>query len=230
MSKMAVFVEGYTELLFVEKLINVIAAENTVVIETRQMSGKRALVLRAAPQNNSGKRFFTILDCRNDDLVKTRMLKEYRGLAQSGYERVICVRDLYPRFTLSELPRFEREIKFHVPTTPMPVDFILGVMEAEAWFLAEHTHFGRLDESLTCDAIVAAMNFDPRTDDMSQRLHPADDLDKCYKLCGKTYLKGNDTQVSMLDFEHVYLAVASKFRHLKRLCDVIDNFLSAASA
>jgi hypothetical protein len=39
MNKLAVFVEGYTEVLFVEKLIDEIAGQNRVLIEHREIRG-----------------------------------------------------------------------------------------------------------------------------------------------------------------------------------------------
>ena len=39
MNKLAVFVEGYTEVVFVEKLIEEIAGENNVLIEHREIRG-----------------------------------------------------------------------------------------------------------------------------------------------------------------------------------------------
>src|SRR5260370_37672834 len=39
MNKMAVFVEGYTEVVFIDKLIQEIADKNAVLIEWRQITG-----------------------------------------------------------------------------------------------------------------------------------------------------------------------------------------------
>jgi hypothetical protein len=226
MHKMAVFVEGYTELLFIESLINEVAKKNQVAIEARQLNGQRAALLRGGPPQAEETHFIFILDCRNDALVKTRMLQEYSRLTTAGYTSIICIRDLYPNFSYGDLARLEREIKWFVPTKPVVVEFVFEVMEAEAWFLAEHTHFERVDPAITCDLICSTLNFDPRKDNLEMRPHPAADLHNCYQLAGKSYLKGNAAQMSNLDFSNIYLTVSDRFNHLRRLCRELDHFLS----
>src|SRR4051794_18963706 len=102
-NKMAIFVEGYTELLFVDKLINEIASQNQVRIEKRQIRGggnrsgvrRTAELLEAVTPDTGQKHFVLIYDCGNDNLVKTRMLEEYRNLTGPGaYNTIVCVRDV----------------------------------------------------------------------------------------------------------------------------------------
>ena len=39
--------------------------------------------------------------------------------------------------------------------------FILAIMEIEGWFLAETTHYGRIDPAITVAAIKETLKFDP---------------------------------------------------------------------
>ena len=69
-------------------------------------------------------------------------------------------------------------------TKPINPIFVLGVMETEAWFLAEHTHFRKLNSNLTSERIKAEFGFDPSVDDMQLRSCPSDDLHSIYQLEG----------------------------------------------
>jgi hypothetical protein len=230
---MAIFVEGYTEVVFVDQLIAEIANENAVRIEWRLISGgatcpRTSRQIKAAQPNTGQEHFAVIFDCGGDDAVKTRMIKEYPHLVEAGYSKIICIRDVYPKFTHAEIPTLKALLPKHVKTKPVVVDFILSIMEIEAWFLAEHSHFPKIDPAITLDAIVDRLRFDPANDDMQARPTPADDLHNCYVLGGKTYEKRNakDT-VDALDYVHVYAGLVEKFPDLKRLCDIIETFLKS---
>ena len=99
MNKMAIFVEGYTEVVFVDQLIAEIANENAVRIEWRLISGgatcpRTSRQIKAAQPNTGQEHFVVIFDCGGDDVVKTRMLKEYPHLVEAGYTKIVC---MYPR-------------------------------------------------------------------------------------------------------------------------------------
>ena len=127
----------------------------------------------------------------------------------------------------AEISKLERGLRFRVPTSPVSVQFILSVMDIEAWFIAEHLHFDKIDPRITCDAIASTLGFDPRTDDISQRPRPADDLNACYAIGDKSYLKGSRDVIGCLDFASIYLSVAKRFAYLHHLCRVIEDFLAA---
>ncbi len=100
-------------------------------------------------------------------------------------------------------------------------------MEIEAWFLAEASHFPKIDPAITVAAIKAALGFDPENDDMEQRLEPATDLHNCYAIGGKAYSKGRaEDTINALDFAEIYLNSIAKFRYLKKMVQIIDDFLA----
>lgn len=233
MNKMAIFVEGYTEVVFVDKLIREVAEKNAVLIQWRRIVGgttcaRRNLQIQAEGPHGGQEHFVVIHDCGGDDAVKTRMTEEYPSLAGSRYSTIVCIRDVYPRFKHAEIPDLEKNLPRFVRTKPIIVDFILSIMEVEAWFLAEYTHFPNIDAKITVPAIVAACGFDPINDDMQLRLTPADDMNHCYAIGGKTYEKRNaQATVAAIDYAHVYAGLVDKFPYLKRLCDIIATFLKA---
>jgi hypothetical protein len=233
MNKMAIFVEGYTEVVFMDRLIEEIANENKVRIEWRLISGgvtcpRTSRQIKAAQRDSGQEHFVVIFDCGGDDAVKSRMLMEYPHLTEAGYSKIICVRDVYPKFTYAEIPALKATLPKHVKTKPIVVDFILSIMEIEAWFLAEHSHFAKIDPAITLAAIVAGLQFDPEKDDMQLRPTPADDLNKCYALGAKAYEKWNaKATVDALDYVHVYAGLVDRFPYLKQLCAIIETFLQS---
>lgn len=229
MEKIAVFVEGHTELLFVDELVCQVAGRHNVQLEHREIRGgatvpRRVRILSSAPA--AGQEYYVlIVDCGGDNQVKTRILEEHENLTRSGFVRIIGIRDVKPEFTRADIPRLEQGLRMYIRTSLIPVDFVLGVMEIEAWFLAEHTHFPRIESSITVARIAATLGFDPEHDDMSYRNDPADDLDASYQLGGKRYKKGDSDVIGALDFTEVYLNVATRAPQLDKLLGVLDAFL-----
>jgi len=228
---MAIFVEGYTELVFVDRMVGEIANRNAVLIEWRQVRGgtttrRTSRQIKAAGPRAGQEHFILLYDCGGDDAVKSRMVQEYASLAVAGYSSIVCVRDVYPKFSHAEIPRLEASLPLYVRTRPIVVEFVLSIMEVEAWFLAEHSHFARIDPAISLTAIRSSLRFDPERNDMQLRLAPAADLDDCYALAGKRYVKGNaQATVDAIDYAEVYAGLALRFPYLGKLCRAIDDFL-----
>src|SRR4051812_19196585 len=115
MNKMAIYVEGHTELLFVDKLITKIANENAVLIQWREIRGgtttrRTSREIKAEGPIAGQEHFVLIFDCGGDDLVKTRMRQDYPSLANAGYCKIVCIRDVFDKFTHAEIPRLEAEL------------------------------------------------------------------------------------------------------------------------
>lgn len=129
MNKMAMFVEGYTEVVFVDKLIREVAEKNAVLIQWRRIAGgttcaRHNIQIQAEGPHAGQDHFVVIHDCGGDDAVKTRMTEEYPLLAGSGYSKIVCIRDVYPSFTAPEIPDLEKGLPLFVRTKPIVVDFI----------------------------------------------------------------------------------------------------------
>lgn len=233
MNKLAVFVEGYTEMVFVEKLIKEIAVKNSVSIDLKRVigggkSGARRTFrsLRNSVPNTGQNYYIMIVDSGGDRNVKSRILEEHENLTNAGYTKIIGLRDVRPDFIFSEVPRLEAGLRSRIKTSLIPVEFILAIMEIEAWFLAEASHFLVIDPAITVQAILAALHFDPSFDDMEQRLTPTADLCDCYAIGGKTYRKREaQFTVDALDVTTMYCWPETKFRYLNQLRISIESFL-----
>ena len=167
------------------------------------------------------------MDCGGDRQVKTRILDEHENLTRSGYTKIIGMRDVRPEFTYEQVPLLEIGLRKYIKTSLIPIEFILAIMEIEAWFLAEINHYQSIDPSITVPAIKATLGFDPEVDDLALRTNPTDDLNAAYMLGGKKYVKNQvATTIDAIDYPSVYLELQYKIAYLKRLGDSLEGFLA----
>lgn len=234
MSRLAIFVEGLTEQLFLERLVQHIAGPRNIRFELRRASGavtdrRRLRLLRSVEPDEGQAHYVMIVDCSNDELVNSRIREEYESLRQAGYGLIIALRDVYPQ-PRADIPSIRRRQLYGLRTVPIPVVGILAVMEIEAWFLAEHSHFRRLnvDACVDCEMIRGWFGFDPGVDDMSLRPAPAVDMSRIYFLAGTEYRKRRDLlvrTVNLLDMDEMYFNLAARCPDFAQLISAIEGFL-----
>ena len=236
MRKLAIFVEGLTEQLFVERLINEIAGHHNVRIRIEVVKGKkedRRIHLVTESPDTGQSCYILIRNCMGDHNVANDVRDQYNSLVASGYIGIIGIRDLYPRplADLSVLLGLDRRsINFGLRTSPIKVQWIFALMETEAWFLAEHTHFHRLHPCISCEKIYLDLGFDPRVEDMELRAHPAFDLHSIYSLKGLSYQKTPEQivrTINALDFAHIYVDM-EHVKQLRLLTEAVEDFITAS--
>ncbi|KAF0249340.1 MAG: hypothetical protein FD167_1257 [bacterium] len=230
MEKLAIFVEGYTELLFVERLVEEIAGRNKVLIDLKKIRGgsniPRKMITIKAGKDTGQKYYVLLVDCGGDEQVKSRIMQEHDNLTKAGYSKLIGIRDVSPSFLHTDIPKLQANLPKYIKTKLAPVSFILSIMEIEAWFLAEISHFSKIDTAITVDAINARLGFDIEKDDIEQRTYPARDLHVCYSIAGKAYVKSQaKITVDVLDYEAIYIGLRTRIDYLGILISDIDSFL-----
>ena len=234
MKKLAVFVEGQTEQLFIERLIQEIAGQNDIVIDRRKLTGggrslPSLLRLWTSSSHPEPKYYILIFDCGGYTTVKSHVRDNYEKMVSNGYFSIICLRDVYPEFQYTEISKLRSGLKYGMRTNPIQVAFVLGVMEIETWFICEHTHFARMHPSLTPVHIKASLGYDPSVDDMQLRPIPSDDLDAIYRLVGRRYRKDYRHMMQLLDrldYAYLYCEVLHRLPDLNLLVESISSFLA----
>ncbi len=228
MNRLAIFTEGETEQLFAEWLVREMVSTANLQVELRRARGgkstrRRTRIVEAVADNPAVRYYVLIVDCGGDGGVKSRILEEYQHLADYGYKAIIGLRD--PPKQRADIPRLRQGLLEGVPAVPIPVGFVLAIMEIEAWFLAEYTHFQKINEGLTPALIKGKLGFDPSTDDMQLRNRPAQDLDAAYQLVGERYQKGRAAQRTVYLLDCARIAFEMTDPDIRRLIDLIDRFL-----
>jgi hypothetical protein len=231
--KIACFVEGQTEQIFVERLFQEIAGHKNISIETYKFQGRKAnrkiQTLKLSTIKNAP--FIVLLyDCGNDAHVVSDIIKQHQRLTKKGYEKILGLRDLYPK-PLGKKEEIEtgiRGILRPLQKRGVPISVILAVMEIEAWFLAEWHYFDKLDSRLTPDFILQELSLDLINTDVEKRPHPTEDLKDIYRLVSRKYDKNEKASqeiINNLDYEFLYLDLVNSVTQLKRFIDEIDSFL-----
>ena len=233
MKRLAIFVEGQTEQQFVSKMLREIAGEKNIAIDELRWAlsrkGNRCFTVITASAKTADQKYYVLIyDCGGDSTVKTDIVDNYDGLAKNSYEKIIGLRDVYP-LSSADIPALEYRLKFRVPTKPVPVDMLLAIMEIEAWFLAETTHFLKIHPALTVGRISTHLNFDPTTQNVEERVCPADDLNSIYHLERFAYNKRKSNcqrTIDALEYGALYFDLPKKINSLRRFIQSIDSFLS----
>ena len=174
MHRLAIFVEGCTELQFIERLLVEIAGKKNIVIEKNRVKGGKKTpinisVLTSSKPVSAEKFYVLLMDCGGDQQVSKRIHQQHKYLSAKNYTKIIGIRDVRPDFTRADVPRLEVNLRKYIKTSLIPVDFILSILEIETWFLSEFNHFSKISPAITIAAIEGAFGFNPEKDDLSLR-------------------------------------------------------------
>ncbi len=233
MRKLAIFVEGQTEQIFVQRFLAEIGGERNITFEVRVLSGGSFTTLRSTEiidPVNPISYYILIVNCQNDEKVKSVVLDQRASLTKNGYSLVLGLRDLYP-LQLPDLEKTKNDLKYGIPTNGVPIFILLAVTEIEAWFLQEYTHFQKIDDKLDPASFKRDFGFDPMTDSAEMVVAPAALLNEIYSSVGKAYKKKRsqvERTVSELDYERLYFDIPPKLPHLGEFLAHIDGFFSHA--
>jgi hypothetical protein len=231
--RFAFFVEGQTEALFVERLITEIVSEKNVKLEFRvghggRRSSRSFVQGRIQPKNKPMAEalvYVLIYISQSDNRVASDVRDQYDSLVKQGYEGILALRDVYPDFTLEEVGVLRSRLLFGQKTKPFPPTILLAIMEIEAWLIAEHSHFARMDPALTDAEVEAQLGVAFAGLDVERLPHPAETLAQIYRRVGLGYGKTQaqvDRTLAALDFATLYLSVSQRVSELKRLCESIE--------
>lgn len=233
MRRIAFFVEGQTEQIFMNRLVREILDTDCTNIILKQYRGGANVPKREINITRSfvlNPRYEVLIsDCGSDNRVKSEMLEQIVSLMTNGYELVVGMRDLYP-MSLEELPKLERGLRFFPKSFEKEskyMDIIVAIREVETWFIGEYTHFKKIDKRLTGHLIQKRLGFNPSTVNPEIIEHPAKTLDDIYRLVGKSYVKRRwqvQRIVKKLDVSFLKQEVSRESNSLNRLVTILENF------
>lgn len=225
MKKIAIFVEGLTEQEFVIKILSEMAGKKGITFEIKsQFQGKlRPVTMRSVQDPDY---YILIVNCCNDNQVKSQIMAQRQSLENSNYSAIIGLRDLHP-VSKQDLSKVERFLNYGVPTKGIPISQFIAIMETEAWFIEEHTHYEKLDPTMTIEEIVKK-----GYDIVSIAGHdwpiPAEVLRDIYAHWGIVYEKRRDAinrTINALSSEELYVTVREKSPSLDNLIACFEKTL-----
>lgn len=214
--KRAVFVEGLAEQIFVREFLiryfdfdgNRIRLE-CVILNSGQFED------RPYPFGiESADNYFLLINSQGDNKAFTSMLNRVDGFIESGYDYVICLRDMFCKNYKSVSPHSvsaEINQKFisaasdtiGSKTNADKMCVCFAIMEVEAWMLALVDKWkGNISDDVVDQCLA--------TDDIEQILHPTEVIKKITSESNKPYDKHEDQVNSILsciskeDFMELY--------------------------
>lgn len=221
--KVAVFVEGLTEQEFVVRLLTELAGKRGISFNIQKQHGGclTFVELRSHPKPEVE---VLIANCDTDNQVKSQIADQYDSLNRAGYSLIIALRDVYP-LTHQDIPELQKYMSTGLPNGGIPIHLHLAILEVEAWFLEELSHFKRIDQNIT-EADLLAGGFDPEKTRAFDLEHPAVILDEIYKRAGKRYTKKRSRiqrTIDALSYEDVYIKV-------RQMAPSLDAFIGSLEA
>lgn len=211
MRRVAVFVEGQTELVFVRELLikwfeydskkigfscyNLLSNE---LCDTSYQYG-----------DEQSEHYYLIVNVGNDSSVFGKIRARLPFLVKGNYDLIIGLRDMYSTQYIKDAQG--REInaevtQMHIDAVKEQIDalengemihFHFAIMEVEAWLLGMCQYLVSIDERLTTNFIEEKTGLNLEQDPETTIFHPAAELEKIYELVGKKYGK-HDSDISTI--------------------------------
>lgn len=231
MKKIAFFVEGQTEQLFIEKLLSEVFDYKKIAIEVKKIRGGKKVPISitaiVSPTVSSETSYYVLIyDCGGDSNIRSYIQDQRESLINSGYKKIIGIRDVYPDFKREEIHRLLYGLNFKLPQKDLSIKFILSVMEIESWFLAEQNHYLKINTTLTPEFILTNAKFNPSTFDTELIDEPALKLNEVYMLAGEKYKKENaiiSRTINSIDYANLYFEVHKRISSLNELIEEINK-------
>lgn len=240
--KIAVYVEGQTELIFVRELLLKWHDYNSSLI------GFRCYNLRNADApghptdysfgNFQSTNFYEIVNVGTDTSVLSMAIKNAPRYKNVGYDRIVALRDMFSDKYHAESYKLSGSRIIHPELNDLFINgaeksiaekgcdrFVrinFAIMEVEAWLLGMAWYLEKEDHILTQEFLLNTHNIDIDNDPETNSYHPADELKKIYRSIGKDYDKHNGDVCSIMskldkaDFEMLFTLPK---------CDSFNRFL-----
>jgi uncharacterized protein DUF4276 len=228
MKRLAIFVEGKTEELFLDKLISKIPNSSQIAIQRIDLIGKQKVSLDVIKSRQNKKYYVLIVNCGADNRVASGIRDNYDGLIRNNYNFILGLRDVYP-LTHQEITKLRTGLLTKQKISPVRPVFILSVMEIEAWFLGDYGHFKKIHGSLDLMRVRAICKFDPSAVNLEKINKPSDILRRIYKKVSFNYdkkISSIEKILNALDYKNILNNVSQRFEDLKELSSCFKKFLS----
>lgn len=214
MKKIAIFVEGHSELIFIREFLLKRFDYQHIDLECRTLfKDDRILSAEYDFPNENAPIHFQVINVGSDVSVLQRILKREEILWNAGYERIIGLRDMYSD-EYKEAMGQPREIKPLInqkfingyndtiktkAIKPDNIYFYFAIMELETWFLGIPTLWQQ--KSITSDMIQEILKVDFfKIDPETTFLHPTETIKALLELIGEKYDKHDHEINSFLSY------------------------------
>ena len=196
MSKVAIFVEGQSEQIFIRHLLlRTMDCSKVSFICLRLYAGK-TIPARFDYPNPHAEMSFLIVNVGQDEKVLSEIKEREEDLIKQGFDRIIGLRDMYSEKYLKRSPS---GIDNSVTTAfidgwnstiqrmskPSKIKIHIAIMELEAWFLGIYDIFKRINSILSVEYIENELGFNlADIDPQTEFFKPAEEVNRIFQLVG----------------------------------------------
>ncbi|MBF0338047.1 MAG: DUF4276 family protein [Nitrospirae bacterium] len=203
MIKIAFFVEGQTERIFVEKFLDEYITRNKYELSVQKNIGNNKSAQKIFERKNPYAKFYVLIhEVGNDEKVNITIREKAETMIKNhNYSYIIGLRDLYnPRYP--DPHRRKQEIRdklinaFYKPFDECnykdKIKYILAIMEIEAWFLLDKDFFVKMTDN---PPEVTRILDKENTEDYER---PAKVIERLYRFSDKEYGKHKDDSYKII--------------------------------
>ena len=212
--KIAVYVEGQTELIFVREFL-----QKWYNYDGNRLGFDCYNLRDTDPPghptehpygSDQAETYYEIVNVGNDVRVLSKALKNAPNYINKGFERVVALRDMYCDAYHEECmhkaidpavnERFIQGAAESIAGKNMQgfVHCHFAIMEVEAWFLGMGWYLGKVNPVLTAKYLMDNLNFDLSQDPETTEYHPARKLNDIYHHIGEKYDKSKEQVNSIM--------------------------------
>ncbi len=211
MKRIAIFVEGQAEQIFIRYLLVTIFDWSKLSFTCVKLYANQ---MQDVPYNhNVGQSHvevhFLIVDAANDRKVLSAIKEREQHLFAKGYDKVFGLRDMYSEEYCKYSDRIQDAVtnKFidgatlsvSLMSCPEKIHFHFAIMELEAWFLGMYSLLQKIRSTLAPHYIEETVGYDlSEIDPQTQFFKPAVELDRILRLAGLRYRKHSHEVNSIL--------------------------------
>jgi len=217
--KVAVFVEGQSEQVFVKYLLHLLFGYENISFECFRLVADSMHIVPYKYSGYGPTCHFLLIDVGGDERVLSVIKERERSLYGRGFSRIIALRDMYgetyrrrsPRTISEELnAAFIKGAEETIATFSAPdkIGLHFSIMEFEAWLLGVHSALTRSFPSLTTETIQMQLGIDLAcVDPQTEFYHPSSVLKSLLAFVGINYRKkqsdieGLCSRLSLSDIE-----------------------------
>lgn len=212
--KIAIFVEGQSELILTKEFLLVMHDYCDVRIECRALLCDVPKDVDYFYSTPDASNHYMIINVGNDNSVLSNMKNRINGLLKSGFDKVVGLRDMYSEAYLKKNNNRRvvnpELVKLFVEASQDEINGMVcaekarlcwAIMEVEAWFLGMKHLFESIDPVLTPDYIKSQLGYDLECADPETTFcHPAKVVGEIMGLVGKQYRKREGEVKSLVSY------------------------------
>lgn len=225
--KVAIFVEGSTELIFVRNFLNAWYNYDTSLfaVDCYKLLSDQLNPVPYPLGSKESENYYQIVCVGNDNSVVSKMLSRAENLGRAGFAPIVGLRDMYcdlyreqsqqGRIVSVDLnEKMRRNAQEAIDSRNLPnrsdIHLHFAIMEIESWLLGMEKVTSEVVAHLALEEIKQESGWDLSQDPELSIYHPAVVLEKLLGLVGKSYGKHADdiesltSQLMREDYEALY--------------------------